>query len=98
MPKEKLHYIILNFNYPMINTFLVIFLNQNVGSILNPIRKVYLSIFEFKFYSIIKHSIRILTHHILFNKRIYYSIYKTQSYLMSNTKIYSIYKHNINIF
>jgi hypothetical protein len=82
----------------MIDTFLVIFLNQNVGSILNPIRKVSLSIFEFKFYSIIKHSIRILTHHIFFNKRIYYSIYKTQSYLMSNSKIYSIYKHNINIF
>jgi hypothetical protein len=63
----------------MINTFLVIFLNQKVGSILNPIRKVSLSIFEFKFYSIIKHFIRILTHHIFFNKRIYYSIYKTQS-------------------
>jgi hypothetical protein len=63
----------------MINTFLVIFLNQKVGSILNPIRKVSLSIFEFKFYSIIKHSIRILTHHIFFNIRIYYSIYKTQS-------------------
>jgi hypothetical protein len=63
----------------MINTFLVIFLNKKVGSILNPIRKVSLSIFEFKFYSIIKHSIRILTHHIFFNKRIYYSIYKTQS-------------------
>jgi hypothetical protein len=77
----------------MINTFLFIFLNQKVGSILNPIRKVSLLIFEFKFYSI-----RILTHHIFFNKRIYYSIYKTQSYLMSNTKIYSIYKHNINIF
>ena len=50
----------------MINTFLVIFLNQKVGSILNPIRKVTLSIFEFKFYSIIKHSIRILAHHIFF--------------------------------
>jgi hypothetical protein len=95
MPKEN--YIILNFNYPMINTFIVIFLNQKVGSILNTIRKVSLSIFEFKFYYIIKHSIRILTHHIFFNKRIYYSIYKTQSYLMSNTKIYSLYKHNINI-
>jgi hypothetical protein len=34
---------------------------------------------EFKFYSIIKPSIRILTHHIFFNIRIYYSIYKTQS-------------------
>ena len=95
---QKKNYLILNFNYPMINTFLVIFLNQKVGSILNLIHKVFLSIFEFKFYSIIKHSIRILTYHIFFNKRIYYSIYKTQSYLMSNTKIYSIYKHNINIF
>ena len=28
----------------MVNTFLVIFLNQKVGSILNPIRKVSLSI------------------------------------------------------
>jgi hypothetical protein len=63
----------------MINTFLVIFLNQKVGSILNPIREVSLSIFEFKFYYIIKHSIRILTHYILFNIRIYYSRYKTQS-------------------
>ena len=36
---QKKNYIILNFNYPMINTFLVIFLNQKVGSILNPIRK-----------------------------------------------------------
>ena len=34
---------------------------------------------EFKFYSIIKSSIRILTHHIFFNIKIYYSIYKTQS-------------------
>jgi hypothetical protein len=66
----------------MINTFLVIFLNQKVGSILNPIRKVSLSIFEFKFYSIIKHSFRILTHHIFFNKKIYYSIYKTQSLIL----------------
>ena len=79
----------------MINTFLVIFLNKKVVSILNPIRKVSLSIFDFKFYSIFKHSIRILTHNMFFNKRIYYSIYKTQSYLMSNTKIYSIYKHNM---
>jgi hypothetical protein len=37
----------------MINTFLVIFLNQKVGSILNPIHKVSLLIFEFKFYSTI---------------------------------------------
>jgi hypothetical protein len=51
----------------MRNTFLVIFLNRKVGSILNLIRKVSLSIFEFKFYSIIKHSIRILTHRIFFN-------------------------------
>ena len=35
MPKKN--YIILNFNYPMVNTFLVIFLNQKVGSILNQI-------------------------------------------------------------
>jgi hypothetical protein len=42
MPKEKLYYI--NFNYPMVNTFLIIFLNQKVGSILNLIRKVSLSI------------------------------------------------------
>ena len=28
----------------MVNIFLVIFLNQKVGSILNPIRKVFLSI------------------------------------------------------
>ena len=53
---------------------------------------------EFQFYSIIKPFIRILTHHIFFNIRIYYSIYKIQSYLISNTKIYSMYKHNINIF
>ena len=78
MPKKK-NYITLNFNYSMINTFLVSFLKQKEGSILNSIRKVSLSIFEFKFYSIIKHFIRILTHHIFFNKRIYYSIYKTQS-------------------
>jgi hypothetical protein len=63
----------------MINIFLVIFLNQKVGSIINLIHKVSLSIFEFKFYSIIKHSIRILTHYIFFNKIIYYSLYKTQS-------------------
>ena len=50
---QKKNYIILNFNYPMINTFLVIFLNQKIGSILNPIHKVSLSIFEFKFYSTI---------------------------------------------
>ena len=41
---KKKFYIILNFNYPIINTFLVIFLNKKVGSILNPIRKIYLSI------------------------------------------------------
>jgi hypothetical protein len=50
---QKKNYIIVNFNYPMINNFFVIFLNQKVGSILNPIREVSLSIFEFKFYSII---------------------------------------------
>jgi hypothetical protein len=74
MLKEKLHY--SKFYYPIINTFLVIFLNQKVGSILNPIRKVSLLIFEFKFYYIIKFSIRILTHYILFNIRIYYCRYK----------------------
>ena len=31
---QKKNYIILNFNYPIVNTFLVIFLNQKVGSIL----------------------------------------------------------------
>ena len=41
---KKKNYIILNFNYPMVNNFLVIFLNQKVGSILNPIHKVFLSI------------------------------------------------------
>ena len=41
---QKKNYIILNFNYPMVNTFLVIFLNKKVESILNPIRKVSLSI------------------------------------------------------
>ena len=41
---QKKNYIILNFNYPMVNTFLIIFLNQKVGSILNLIRKVSLSI------------------------------------------------------
>ena len=42
MPKKN--YIILNFNYPMVNTFLVIFLNQKERVILNPIRKISLSI------------------------------------------------------
>ena len=42
MPKEK-------FNYPIVNIFLVIFLNQKVGSILNPICKVFLSILPTKF-------------------------------------------------
>jgi hypothetical protein len=37
---QKKNYIILNFNYPMVNTFLVIFLNKKVGSILNLIRKI----------------------------------------------------------
>ena len=41
---QKKNYIILNFNYPLVNTFLVIFLNQKVGSILNSVRKVSLSI------------------------------------------------------
>ena len=46
---KTLRLTILNFNYPMINTFLVIFLNQKVGSILNPIRKVSLSILPTSF-------------------------------------------------
>ena len=41
---QKKNYIILNFNYPMVNTFLIIFLNQKVRSILNLIRKVSLLI------------------------------------------------------
>ena len=36
---QKKNYIILNFNYPIVNTFLIIFLNQKVGSIINSIRK-----------------------------------------------------------
>ena len=35
----------------MVNTFLVIFLNQKVGSILNPIRKVSLSILPTTFWT-----------------------------------------------
>jgi hypothetical protein len=41
---QKENYIILNFNYLMVNTFLVIFLNQKVGFILNSICKVSLLI------------------------------------------------------
>ena len=41
---QKKNYIILNFNYPMVNIFLVIFLNKKVGFILNLIRKVSLLI------------------------------------------------------
>ena len=41
---QKKNYIILNFNYPMVNIFLVIFLNKKVGFILNSNRKVSLSI------------------------------------------------------
>ena len=51
---QKKNYIILNFNYPIINTFLVIFLNKKVGSILNPIRKVSLLILPTTFWTIIK--------------------------------------------
>jgi hypothetical protein len=40
----KKYYIILNFNYPIVNTFLIIFLNKKVGSILNLIKKVSLTI------------------------------------------------------
>ena len=42
--QKKKNYIILNFNYLLINTFLVIFLNQKVWFILNPIRKISLPI------------------------------------------------------
>jgi hypothetical protein len=49
MQKKKKNYIILKFNYSMENIFLVIFLNQKVGSILNPIRKVSLFIFPTTF-------------------------------------------------
>ena len=35
----------------MINTFLIIFLNKKVGSILNPIRKVFLSILPTTFWT-----------------------------------------------
>ena len=41
---QKKNYIILNFNYPMVNTFLVIILNQKVGSILNPIRSLFIDL------------------------------------------------------
>ena len=41
---QKKNYIILNFNYPMVNTFLVIFLKPKVGSIINPIRKVFIDL------------------------------------------------------
>ena len=41
---QKKNYIILNFNYPMVNTFLIIFLNQKVRSILYLICKVSLLI------------------------------------------------------
>ena len=49
MPKKN--YFILNFNYHMVNTFLVIFLNQKVGFILNTIRKVSLSILPTTFWT-----------------------------------------------
>ena len=48
---QKKNYIILNFNYSMVNTFLVIFLNQKVRSILNPICKVFLSILPIIFWT-----------------------------------------------
>jgi hypothetical protein len=41
---QKKNYIILNFNYHMVNTLLVIFFKQKVESIQNPIRKVSLLI------------------------------------------------------
>ena len=53
---QKKNYIILNFNYPIVNTFLVIFLNKKVGSILNPICKVSLSILPTTFWTKKKNS------------------------------------------
>ena len=50
IPKKKI-YIILKFNYLMINIFLVIFLNKKVWSILNPIRKVSLFILSTTFWT-----------------------------------------------
>jgi hypothetical protein len=50
---------------------------------------------DFEFYSIVKPSIRILTHHIFFNrKNILFHISKHNHNKISNTKIYSIYRHN----
>ena len=46
---KRKNYIILNFNYPIVNTFLIIFLNQKIESILNPIRKVTLPILPITF-------------------------------------------------
>ena len=48
---QKKNYIILNFNYHMVNTFLVIFLNKKVGSFLNLIRKVSLLILPTTFWT-----------------------------------------------
>ena len=56
MPKKN--YFILNFNYRMVNTFLVIFLNQKVGFILNTIRKVSLSILPTTFWTKKKKSMK----------------------------------------
>ena len=46
-----IHMVNINFNYHMVNTFLVIFLNQKVRSILNPIRKFSLSILSTTFWT-----------------------------------------------
>ena len=48
---QKKNYIILNFNYPMVNTFSVIFLNQKVRFILNLNHKVSLSILPTTFWT-----------------------------------------------
>jgi hypothetical protein len=56
------------------------------------------NLIKFKFYSIIKHFIIILTHHIFFNRFFFFffHIYKHNHKTKSNTKVYSIYKHNNN--
>ncbi len=46
-------------------------------TILHLIILIYIYLIEFKFYSIVKHSIKILTHHILFKRNnIFFHIYK----------------------
>ena len=48
---QKKNYNVLNFNYSMVSTFLVIFLNQKIGYILNPICKVSLPILPTTFWT-----------------------------------------------